>query len=192
MFLLMVGPAFAESPQPGDVGIVAGPKTVHFTIITPKGYVGFDAGRDWPVMALQTRPPILVAAFQIADPADRGTSDSTNLAIRLIQPESAAGQAALVADQKNYGDRKPEAYHGWSVQAWSKTQGSTMYSIVDARADRADMTCTIRLAWPHLANHPAGYDADMQALLKRTLDSVQAGLGTYPPRPGELFRTPEK
>src|SRR5215831_13378087 len=95
--LLAASPvAAAETPSPGDVaaGTIAGGGT-DFTAITTSGYVSFTAGDDWGVVAMQSRLPIAVAAFEILDPADQGTGDSTNLVISLYRSGDKKAEAAL-------------------------------------------------------------------------------------------------
>src|SRR5712664_3860071 len=54
---------------------------VDFSLITDKGWVQFTAGGDWKVLKMDTKNPVRVALFQLPNPADEGTSDSTNASV---------------------------------------------------------------------------------------------------------------
>jgi len=61
---------------------------VDLSVITNKGWVQFTVGGEWPILKLDTKSPARVALFQIPNPADKGTSDSTNVAVRLDEIDS--------------------------------------------------------------------------------------------------------
>src|SRR5579885_2447027 len=88
---------------------------IQLTIITPHGYVQFVAADDWPIIASQSKMPVAVMAFQILDPADDGTSDSTNLAVSLYDQNSVQGREAMRLVGKKYGSADPSVTRlgGW-------------------------------------------------------------------------------
>jgi len=180
----------AEVPSPGDVaaGTVAGGGT-DFTLITTSGYVSFTAGDDWGVLDMQSRPPIAVAAFQIPDPADRGTDDSTNLVISLYRSGDAKAEEALAKVRASHKAWKTRVDGDWSVAETDAPQRQTLYTILDADKLCGDVVCGVRLAWPHLASH-TNYDARMRSTFKAFLASVRTGSGPYHVPDGATVRRP--
>lgn len=187
-------PVEAEPPQPGDIAAWQQPDQTHvrFTIFTAHGFVGFTAEDHWPVIAMHSEMPVAVAAFQIPDEADNGTPDSTNLAITLAQADDERGKAALAHYDAEHQAAAASAhtFQGWTTYTYESSQGATMYTIIDARSVKADVTCEIRLAWPHLQGHTTDYNGHMEALLRAVLTSVDGGVGAYAPHEGEIVRRP--
>jgi len=188
--------AQAESLQPADVAVqrLADRHAVRFTLITPQGYVGFEAGEAWTVLDMQSHAPITVTAFQIHDPADIGTTDSTNIVVSLFQSDSPQAQQAMAMIGKTFGAGPvvTEQYRQWTVYRRQAMQQATPYTILDAKAPVADMICGVRMAWPHLKGHDGGYDAGMEALFRAMLDSVSGGMGAYSLHEKEIVRRPDK
>jgi hypothetical protein len=128
-------------------------------IVTADGFVAFLAEDPWPVLAMQTKPPILMTVFQIPNPADDGTPDSTNLVIRFFEHGSAEAREgyAHVADAIGSSPPQPESFEGWTVYRQQGKQGAMEYSIVDAKRDLAGFSAAVRLAWPHSSRNPPDY-----------------------------------
>ncbi len=164
-----------------------------FTIATAKGYVRFSVPDQWAVMAMQTKPPVSVAAFQVANPADEGTPHSSNVALSLFHIETERGQAAASLVGKQYGKLPPSVstLEGWTVYTQEANQQGVAYTIVDAKKPFADVVVGLRFAWPHLPANPAGYDQSMNRSFEALLRSVSSGLGVPAARPGEVVRRPE-
>jgi hypothetical protein len=189
-------PVPLQGPQPGD--LVAGPGTggvgATLRFVTEKGSVGFAVPGDWPTASMQPRPPVAMAVFQIPNPADAGTRDSTNVAFGLFDLDDPNAQAARNQVGQAYGPTPPakQAYGGWTIYRQVATQGSTTYTILDGARDFPQLSAAagVRLAWPHLAKNAPGYDADMERLYRSLLDAVSAAPGPYSPRPGEIVRRP--
>ncbi|HEY2071632.1 MAG TPA: hypothetical protein VGG48_18880 [Rhizomicrobium sp.] len=183
----------AEPPHTGDVAVQQVANGMRFTIITPHGFVGFDANSSWGVLAMQTKPPVTVTAFQIPDPADDGSPDATNLAVSLYQKDSPEGQDAIASTEQKYGmfTIATESHNDWTVHVRRTAQDGTIYIMLDAQAPRADMVCGVRLAWPQLDSHAEGYDGKMKTLFLAMLDSIQGKTGAYQVHPGEVVRTPD-
>jgi hypothetical protein len=181
----------AENPAPGDVaaGSVVG-GGMGFTLITTNGYVSFIAGDEWGVIQIQSRPPIAAAAFQIPDPADQGTNDSTNLIISLYRSGDAKAEAALVNLRSLHKAWKTGVDGDWSVAETDAQQRGTLYTILDADKLCGDVVCGVRLAWPHLESHK-NYDALMRSTFKVFLASVRTGSGPYHVHDGETIRRSE-
>jgi hypothetical protein len=197
--LMFAGQASADpvprpAVQPGD--LVAGPgaggvgATLRF--VTRNGSVGVNVPGDWPTPSMQPRPPVAMVVFQIPNPADDGTADSTNLAFAVLDLDGPSGQAARGKVGQAYGATPPtkETYGGWTIYRQVATQGSTSYTILDGVRDLPQMgaAAAMRLAWPHLAKNAAGYDANMERLYRALLDGVTAAPGPYSPGPREVVR----
>jgi hypothetical protein len=166
---------------------------VRFTVMTAKGYVGFSVPKDWRVLSLQSKPPVAAAAFLAPNSADEGTPDSTNIAISLIQSEADQGKSALNRVGKSYeGDVETSSRSGWECYAQSAHQKKTIYTILDAKKSVADVTVSVRVAWPHLPKNSPSYDSDMKALFGTLLDAIDGNLGSYQIKPGEVVRRPDK
>ena len=82
---------------------------------------------------MQSRLPIAVAAFQIPNPADKGTSDSTNVAVSVIDLDSEQGRADRARFGRQYGASPPhsENYEGWVITGSKQPSGrpSTSFSM---------------------------------------------------------------
>jgi hypothetical protein len=165
---------------------------VELTVITQKGEVAFTAEDAWSVIGTQTKPPVAVVAFQIKDPADEGTPDSTNLAINLYDPGTPQGRDAIKKIGRKYGADQPKVSRvgDWQVFDQESTQNGSAYTILDARRDVADVTVSVRLAWPHLKGHSNDHESAMRALFARVLASVHGHTGFNEAKPGEVIRRP--
>jgi hypothetical protein len=166
---------------------------VELKIITAKGYVAFAVGDDWPVLDMQTRTPVASAVFQLPNAPDKGTPDSTNLILQLWENGSEKQKTVYEAPVRQYGPVAPvaESFEGWMVFRQEGLQGNTMYSIWDARKSGiADVSVSVRLAWPHLPNNPPGYAEDMERTFRAFLSSVWGGVGEYKPK--KVIHAPAK
>lgn len=167
-------------------------EAVELTIITPKGYVSFTAADEWAVIGSQTKLPVAVMAFQIKDPADDGTPDSTNVAISLYDQSSPEGREGMKGIGKKYGVVPPKVSRvgEWQVFDQRNTQNGTEYTILDARREVADVTVSVRLAWPHLKAQARDHESAMRGIFSKLLASVHGGMGQHQPRPGETVLRP--
>jgi len=178
LVLLLLVPAVAEA--------------VELTVITPKGEVAFLAEDEWTVIASQTKLPVAVMAFQIKDPADEGTPHSTNLAVSLYDPSTPQGREAMKGIGRKYGTDQPKIRRAgeWQVFDQQAVQGGTPYTILDARREVADVTVSVRLAWPSLKAHARNHASAMRDLFAKVLASIRGRLGPHEPKPGEVIRRP--
>jgi len=168
-------------------------QAVELTILTEGGHVAFSAGDEWPVVAAQTRLPTAVMAFQIPDLADEGTPDSTNLSLSLYDLDTPQGRKAFAA-LRQPSDSIPctaSAIDAWDTACAEARQGSTTYTIMDARRRNvADVAVNVRIAWPHLPSNSDNHDAKMKAVFRDFVLSVHGAKGPYVPREGEVGRRP--
>src|SRR5437867_11668068 len=88
---------------------------VDFSLITEKGWVQFTVGGDWKVLSMDTKTPVRVALFQIPNPADAGTSDSTNASVMLYEVDSPKASAGLNRVRQKYGKGMKLRIGAWEV-----------------------------------------------------------------------------
>ena len=79
----------------------------------------------------------------------------------------------------------------WTVYRQTVHQGDILYTVLDAKAAKADVICGVRLAWPHLQGHTSDYDVRMESLFNATLASISGGVGVYEAQEGEIVRHPD-
>lgn len=181
----------------GDVSArnLQGTSTTEMKIFTDGGFVSFAAGRDWPVLLMEPKLPVATAVFQLPNPAEQGTPDSSNLVLMLCAPHSEKGRAAYGAPVQQYGEMAPreESFHGWTIYRQKAKQDGTIYTILDAKREGiADVSVKVRLAWPHLAANSSTYDKDMEAAWQAFLGSISGSTGGYTPASDEVVRRPRK
>jgi len=163
------------------------------TILTPGGYVGFTVGDDWIVVSMQSKLPIATATFQIPNPSDDGTPESTNLVLVLYDATSWPGRVAFDAAVTTFGPKAPTRRTSgpWTTYRQKASQNDVPYTVLDAkRSAVGDVSVSARLAWPHLKQNPPDYDARMEATFRSFLNSIEGKPGPYVPRPGEVVRRP--
>ncbi|MGB0063489.1 MAG: hypothetical protein WBP85_03515 [Terracidiphilus sp.] len=146
---------------------------VDFTIVDR---VQFSVPADWPVIANSSTSERTVFAFQIPNPADNGTSDSSNLSI--IATDLRTDQARDAFQKQSSTDdstaQQEKLVEGWACSTFSKTQRSTQtqYVIWDCRRIVADCGVSVRIAWPHLPKNPPDYDGQLKTVLSNFLMSI--------------------
>jgi hypothetical protein len=166
---------------------------VEMKIVTAKGFVAFTAEENWHVQSMQSQMPIAAGIFQIPNSADVGTQDSTNLIVMFYQLDSEKGRAKFDAPVKQYGPVAPtiDSFEEWTIYRQDAKQGNTLYSIWDAKKGGvADVSVSVRLAWPHLDASSKSYAVEMDTLFRGFLKSIYGSLGPYVPRDGEVIRRP--
>ena len=166
---------------------------VEFKIHTNNGWVGFAADESWAVLSMQSKMPIATAVFQIANSADDHTKESTNLILLLYDQASDNARAKFEAPIRQYGETPPaeDKQDGWTIYRQESKQGDTIYSVWDAKKSSvADVSVSVRLAWPHLGGNPKTYDSQMALLFQRFIKSIDGGLGTYAPKAGDKIYRP--
>lgn len=189
---LIAAPAVAQQapPEPGDIAAMQAPDgNSAFTLITPQGFVGFEAG-DWVIAKIKGGLPADFT-FEIPDKADQNTEESTELSIDLYDPATRAGRDAMGSFGKSIipaGRPKTETYNGWTVVTQNAVAKGTPYTLMDAEATQGDVVVIARLAWPHLIGQSGTYNGDMRATLLKTLDTIKSGSGAYVLHAGEVVR----
>jgi hypothetical protein len=151
---------------------------VELKVVTSGGYIAFRVEADWPVVATRSQPPLSLFVFQLPNPADEGTPDSTNLAVSVFQLDSEEGKAAFARPPIATGSEpKRERIEDWEVLRREGTQGGTTYAILDARRAFRHGGVAIRLAWPRLAANAPDYEAGIERTLRALLASVREHVG---------------
>jgi hypothetical protein len=160
---------------------------VDFTIVNR---VKFSVPADWPVIANKSTSEKTVFAFQIPNPADKDTSDSSNLSIIATDLKTAQDRVAFQAQPSSadHNALEKKLVEGWRCSTFSAIQHSTstQYVVWDCRQVIADCGVSIRLAWPHLPKNPPDYDNEMERVLSSFLTSVGPFNGV--PKSGVLRR----
>jgi len=147
------------------------------TFETPKGQVACVAGDDWAVLSKHLQTPVATVVFQIPNPADANTPESTNLALVLYDLASAQGKSRFEQPLPQYTEDKPEesSLDGWTLYRHEGMQNEVEYTILDARKQRVgDVAATVRLAWPRLPGNDADYDLAMEKIFRTFLAGVKA------------------
>ena len=164
-----------------------------FGFITAKGYVLYSVPSDWRVLTVQTKGATKAAAYQIANPADEGTPDSTNVLVTLYDLSDERGRAATAVIGKAYGSGGVEKSSDgeWTLYSQTASQNGTAYILIDATRSVADVMVGIRCAWPHLPRNPEGYDSHIRALCESLWRSVDGHLGRDIPPGLKVFRKKE-
>ncbi len=162
---------------------------VDFTIVNR---VQFSVPGDWPVLTSKSTSEKTVFAFQIPNPADEGTADSSNLSIIATDLKTTQDKDAFLTPPSGNSQSAVEKklVEGWDCSSFSAVQHSTQtqYVIWDCRRVVADCGVAVRMAWPHLAKNPSDYDDRMEKVLSNFLTSVVPFKGL--PKSGVL-RKPE-
>lgn len=151
--------------------VAATEEQVVFTIVDR---VQFTVPGEWPVISSKSGPEETVFAFQIPNPADKDTADSSNLVIvssylKDSQDREAFEKKATTPDR----DAKEKTLvEGWRCRSFSAMQASTQYVDWDCYKVVAECGVFVRIAWPHLPKNPAKYDKRMEAVLSDFLTRV--------------------
>ena len=153
--------------------------------------IKFSVPSDWPVLANKSTAEKTIFAFQIPNPADTGTSDSSNLSIRSSYLKESQDRDAFNKKPREPGAEERTLAGGWHCSSFSAQQKSTstQYVIWDCSRIVADCGVSVRIAWPHLPKNPRDYDKQMEAVLSDFLTSVTPS--GPPPKSGVLRRNEE-
>jgi hypothetical protein len=154
--------------------VVAAADRVEFKVVDR---IKFSVPGDWPVIANKSTAEKTVFGFQIPNPGDTGTSDSSNLSIVASYLKDAQDRDAF-QQKASSTDRKAEEkklVEGWRCTTFSAMQGSTQYTLWDCYRFVAECGVSVRIAWPHLPKNPPDYDDQMGKVLSDFL----VGVGPY-------------
>ena len=167
---------------------------VEMKIFTNEGYVAFTVEDDWLVLSMQPKLPIAAAIFQIPNPADSGTPDSTSLSLILFQNNSEKGRTAFEAPIKRFGENEilTAIVEEWEVFRQTAKRENVVYTIIEARRKNvADVSVGVRISWPHLKGNSEDYNTKMENTFFNFLKLIRGHLGEYKPKEGEVIRVPK-
>ncbi len=136
--------------------------------------IQFSVPSDWRVISSKSDAMNTVFAFQIPNPAEEGTPDSTNLVIvasDLKQPGAKIAFEKKASSPEQKAQKKKLVDH-WGCSNFSAMQGSTEYEIWDCFRTVTDCGVYVRAAWPHLPKNPSEYNKTMETRLAEVLNSV--------------------
>jgi hypothetical protein len=148
-------------------------ETVAFTIVDR---VEFSVPGEWPVLASKSDAVRTTFAFQVPNPADAGTTESTNLMLLSYYLDDSSAKAAF---EKKATKQDPKAgeekiVDDWSCSSFSAAQGSMPYEIWDCNRIVSGIGVYVRMAWPHLGKNAPDYNKSMVVVLTDFLRSVTA------------------
>jgi hypothetical protein len=167
---------------------------VNTKIVTPKGYVAFTVGDDWKVVQLQSKTPVATAVYQLPNPADEKTAESTNVVLILYDLSTERGKRRFDMPLPTYGENQPAGnqFDGWTVFRQTGIQNDIEYTILDARREKVgDVAATVRVAWPHLAGNAKGFDENMEKTFRSFLASVRGHDGPAAQGSDEVMHRPD-
>lgn len=136
--------------------------------------IQFTVPGEWKVIAGKSDASRTTFAFQIPNPADEGTPDSTNLALVAYSLNQPAEKESFEVkkSQRGPGATDQKLVDGWECSTFSAKQKDTSYTDWDCTRIVGQTGVFVRLAWPHLVMNPADYDKDMETALSDVLKSV--------------------
>ena len=144
---------------------------VEFTVVER---IKFSVPGRWPVIASQSTAEKTVFGFQIPNPADKGTTDSSNLSIVSSYLKDAEDRDAFEkkASSTDHDAQEKKSVDGWRCTSFSAMQKSTQYVVWDCHRVVAECGVSVRIAWPQLSKNPPDYDKQMETVLSDFLVSV--------------------
>lgn len=144
---------------------------------TQNGYVSLQTPSDWTLVTSKAHRATASALFQIPNPADRGTPDSTSLGLAVYDLGTDAGRAdAARAKAKLTSAIRAKHRQGpWVIyrQRFADDADPVPYTALNARQETPGLVVTVDLSWPKLPDNPADYDAQMEKLFRAFIGSVQ-------------------
>jgi hypothetical protein len=161
LFLLLV-----LCPTPSFAG-----ETVDLSIVDR---IRFTVPGEWKVIASNSDASRTMFAFQILNPADDGTPDSTNLVLVAYNLNLPAEKESFEAkkSQRGPGAMDQKFVEGWDCSTFSAKQKKTNYVDWDCSKIVGETGVFVRLAWPRLVRNAPEYDKSMEKSLLDVLKSV--------------------
>ena len=184
--MLVAFPAFSGNVRPAPLP-------------TGKGAVVLATSDEWKLLAYKADTPIAVAVFQIYNPGDVGTPDSTNLSLTAFNLSSSEAKEA--ADKKLALLEKKEAltfpnpkgifiqgphgeprdHNGWKVYSTAglqkvhelKDQKPTEYKILEGYKELGGNAVMVHFAWPILPKNPPDFSEVNEKIFFWVIDSAK-------------------
>jgi hypothetical protein len=145
------------------------------TIYIQNGQVSIKSPASWVIIAHKPAgSPSDVVAFQILNPADDGTDDSTNLAVTAFDVRDTEAMLKftqpLLAPKK--GEPAPKEVGKWVMLTQTDKQGATEYEIRDCYQTMGSFGLHVRLAFPKLPKTTKEWSAKLEADFKKLLEAI--------------------
>jgi len=129
---------------------------------------------SWIIIAHKLGSPSDVIGFQIHNPADEGSDDSTNLSVvawDLRQTEAMLKftQALLEHEKQKHSVKQ---VGDWAINTWNDKQGDTPYEIRDCYRTAKPFGIHVRLAIPKLSKTTKEWYDKLETDFKKLLESI--------------------
>lgn len=113
-------------------------------------------------------------AFQILNPADEGSGDSTNLSVVAYDMRETEAMVKFTSSLLEHEEQKHAATEmgDWAVHKWNGKQGETNYEIRDCYRTLKDFGIHVRLAIPIIPKTAKEWSAKLDANFKKLLESI--------------------
>jgi hypothetical protein len=137
--------------------------------------IKFSVPGEWKMLAQQPAAPKAVTAFQIPNPADVGTAESSNVAVSAYDTADADAMATFERISQKFREGRPVTkgdYEGWQVFRYTNNQKGMPYKIMDGTRTIGPAVVLVRFAWPQLQNNAPDYDIHMEMAFNALLASV--------------------
>ncbi len=129
---------------------------------------------SWVIIAHKLGSPSDVVAFQILNPADDGSDNSTNLSViafDLRQTEAMLKFTQAILEHEKQKHPVKEAGE-WAINTWSDKQGDTSYEIRDCYRTAKPFGIHVRLAIPKLPKTTKDWSDKLETDFKKLLGSI--------------------
>ena len=136
--------------------------------------VQFTVPGDWKVMSSRSDKDLTVFVFQLPNPADEGTPDSTNLAVvsSYLRDDASRDAFEKKASERDPRAREQHLVESWSCSTFTAKQGATNYDVWDCYRVVAKCGVHVRFAWPSLPKNAPNYGKQMEMTLVVVLKSI--------------------
>ena len=130
---------------------------------------------SWVIIAHKpSGSPSDVVAFQILNPADDGSDDSTNLSVVAFDVRQTEAMLKFTQSLLEHEKQKHTAKEvgEWAVHTWNDKQGSTSYEIRDCYRTDKPFGIHVRLAIPKMPKTTKEWTDKLNADFKKLLESI--------------------
>jgi hypothetical protein len=163
----------------------SGASALRAKVTIPNGYVSIETPDEWTLISAKTHRSVASALFQIPNPSDEGTPDSTSIGVKVYDLKIESGRkSASNARLNTTAHVSKRVREGrWLIyrQHFADDGDPVPYTTLTARQDTPEMLVTVDLNWPKLPNNPADYDARMEQLFRAFIATVKLHAGAEAP-----------
>ncbi len=139
------------------------------------GSVTVRSPESWVIIKHQVGSTSDLIAFQILDPADEGTDDSTNVSVIAFDLRVVNTALKFTQSVLEHGKLKhPEKENGkWLIYTWHSKQEETNYEIRDCYLTSNQYGIYVRLAFPKLEKTTKEWSTKLEVDFKQLLDTLE-------------------